>query len=92
LEGRFLKEAMLPRLDGWLPSIKNVVIPLFPDEPSSKHKDLHEERATTMLPGIMHHRVEVKIEFPVNTNQPPAFSTEGAGEQMECCFLSVCIT
>jgi hypothetical protein len=72
-----LKEAMFPRLDGWLPSIKNAVIPLFSDQPSSKHKNFHEEGTTAMLSGIMHHRVEVKVKFPVNTKQPTTFSSEG---------------
>jgi hypothetical protein len=84
---------MFPRLGGWLPSIKNAVIPLFSDQPSSKHKNFQEEGTTAMLSGIMHHRVEVKVKLTVNTKQPTTFSSEGAGkEQMECCFFSVCST
>jgi hypothetical protein len=90
LKGCFLKETKLPRVNGWLPSIEYVIVPLLPDQPSSNHKDFHEEGTCTILSSIVHHDMKVQIEVPGISNLPPTFSTERAGEeQMKGCFLSV---
>jgi hypothetical protein len=66
---------------GWLAApIKDGVIPLFPDKSGSKHKDFHEERDFTILPSIMHHSMEVQIEFPAEANLPLAFNTKRVEE------------
>jgi hypothetical protein len=81
LKGCFLKEGILPRMNGWLPSVEDAIIPLFPDQPSRNHKDFHEEGAFTILSSVMHHGMEVQIEFPSKTNLHLAFSTEGTREE-----------
>jgi hypothetical protein len=65
-------------MNGWLPFVEDAIIPLFPYQPRSNHKDFHKEGASTILLSIMHHGMEVQIEFSGETNLPPAFSTEEA--------------
>jgi hypothetical protein len=70
---------MLPSLDGWLPLLKMESFLCF-DKSGSKHKDFHEERDFTILPSIMHHSMEVQIEFPAEANLPLAFNTKRVEE------------
>jgi hypothetical protein len=45
LEGSFLKEAKLPRPEGWGNSIKNEVVSLLPYLPRANNEEFHEEIA-----------------------------------------------
>jgi hypothetical protein len=54
---------------------------LFPNQPCSNDKDIHEEFIVKLGKSLLHHRLKVKIKSSINTQMPPAGPTEGAGEE-----------
>jgi hypothetical protein len=62
----FIQETKFPRVKGGVASVKDEVIPFFPDLPSPQDEDFHEEIVATHLPCLFHHRVELKIESLVD--------------------------
>jgi hypothetical protein len=90
LQKSLFNEAMFPILEWWPAPIEDKSIPLLPDVPWANHKNSHEEIVGKLLFGLLHHRVKVKIEIPIDIEVSPAFLAKGAREEkMEGGFLSI---
>lgn len=86
----FFDKTQLPILMRWSITIKDAVISLFPDQPSTQHEDFHEERIRALYSCCVHHLMEAKIELPMKTKLSSTFPAEGAKkEQMKSGFLPV---
>jgi hypothetical protein len=69
--------------------IKDEVISLFPNLLGIQDKNFHEE-LVEVKPGLLHHRMELLSEPPVNFKMIPTFQTKRAREEkMESSFISL---
>jgi hypothetical protein len=51
----FFDESQLPTLEGGSGSIKDPVILLFPNQPCSNYKNIHEKFIVKLNTGLLHH-------------------------------------
>jgi hypothetical protein len=88
LKPGFFNEAHLPSLKGCPVPVEDCVVSLLPNEPGTKHEDLHEKLRVELLSGFYHHHVKGKIDVPANSKVIPTLRAKGAfEEQVECGFF-----
>jgi hypothetical protein len=72
-------------------SIKDKIIALLPDLSRPQDENFHEKFVTGLLPGFLHHGMELLAKPPIDVNVPPTILTKGMGkEEMKSCFFSFC--
>jgi hypothetical protein len=76
LEVSLLKKTQLLSKEGWVTPIKDEVISLFPNLPGTQNKNFHEELVVEVKPGLLHHRMELMPEPPVNFKMTPTIQTK----------------
>jgi hypothetical protein len=76
LKCSFIEEANLPRSEGKVSSIKDEVVPFFPDLLAPNNEDFHEEINIEWLPHLFHHGMKLKIKSPVDTQMLPTPCTK----------------
>ena len=83
---------MLPEVEGRAASIKDKVVPLLPNLPSSYDEDLHEG-TSEMLFSLNYHLEEVHGKIPLDAKVFPTSLAERASkEELEGSFFQVTIT
>jgi hypothetical protein len=87
----FLDKANLPSLEGGSGPVKVSIISLFPYQPCSNNKDIHEKFAMKLNTGLLHHGMKVKIKTLVDSQMSPALPTKVAGEEkMKSYLIMIC--
>jgi hypothetical protein len=81
LEKGLFNEPTLPSLEGGCTSIKDSVISLLSNEPSTQHEDLHEERFVELAIGFLHHLMKGETEVSRYTQVILALPAKGAGKE-----------
>jgi hypothetical protein len=81
LEKGLFNEPTLPSLEGGCTSIKDSVISLLSNEPSTQHEDLHEERFVELAIGFLHHLMKGETEVPGYAQVILALPAKGAGKE-----------
>ena len=76
-----LNEVDGPGVNGWSDALKYQCIPMFPDNPSSYNKDLHEETVVVYSLSCLHHSDEREVVIPLHANFGPASFTKAAIEE-----------
>jgi hypothetical protein len=88
MQGSFPGKPQFPSSKGWLSPVKDGVVHLLPNEPSSNYKDFHEERAAEIAFCLLHHSMECEIKPPMDSQMMPACLTEGTcKKQVKCYFF-----
>jgi hypothetical protein len=59
LQEGLIDETPLPFIQGWLNSMKDEVIPLFPNKPGPKEKKVAEEIIGALMFSLLHHGLEI---------------------------------
>jgi len=77
---------LLPEVEGRAASIKDKVVPLLPNLPSSYDEDLHEG-TSEMLFSLNYHLEEVKSHW-----MPTSLAERASKEEVEGSFFQVTIT
>ena len=81
---------MLPGAKGRATTIKDEIVPLLPDLPSSNDEDLHEERALKLLLSLNQHMKEVHGEIPMDAKVlPTSLAKRIAEKEVKGSFLQV---
>jgi hypothetical protein len=65
-------------VEAWPDFVKYIIIPLLPNQPSSYDEHLHDEFVSKMVSSLIHHRIKVRVEIPVNIKGAPAGLAERA--------------
>ena len=93
LKSGFSKKAPLPAIERRSPTVKNEVVPLFPNVPRSDCKDIHEEWRTRVLFGQLKGCKEVCLVVPCDPKVLPTLFAEGtAEEKVKGSFFTVEVT
>jgi hypothetical protein len=81
-----------PRVNGSASTIKDEVVPLFPNLPGTNDEEFHEEGARE-LPFSLHHHLKVALsKIPLNADVLPTSLIKRATEkEVEGSFLSIAI-
>ena len=84
------KKTLLPGAKGRATTIKDEIVPLLPDLPSSNDEDLHEERALKLLLSLNQHMKEVHGEIPMDAKVlPTSLAKRTAEKEVKGSFLQV---
>jgi hypothetical protein len=81
LKNSLFKEGTFPGIKRRTASVKDEIISLFPNLPSSYDEYLHKEGALVLDLSKMHHLEELFCEIPTNSKILPTCLTERAAEE-----------
>jgi len=71
----FILESVLPTCKRWNFIVENVIIPFFPNGPSSNHKKINKVRASKILLLLHNHLTDIRLKNPLQANRiPPGFA------------------